>query len=242
MQVSENPNIRMIQGDCMKAMADMEENAYELAIVDPEYGLNIAKNGTLNVHSNSDYKASEWDKERPTESYFNQLKRVSERQLICGGNYFPELWNNDCRGLICWNKLNHHDNRAPVEYIWYSEDSLPKYFEYMWDGNRYGFPGNIRGVGERTIRIHPTEKPVALYRWLLTNYATEGDHILDTHGGSGSIAIACYDMGFDLDWYEIDKDHYNDAVERFKEHKKQGQLFSPEEQYQKPKQLKLEEQ
>ena len=104
---------------------------------------------------------------------------------------------------------------------WTSFDRLAKYYEYMWDGNRYGNRGNIKGVGKPTIRIHPTEKPIVLYKWLLLNYAKQGDKILDTHGGSGSICIACHDLGFDLYWMEIDEDYYNDAVKRFNIHKSQ---------------------
>src|SRR5699024_6394073 len=107
---------------------------------------------------------------------------------------------------------------------------------YMWSGMCQGkslLEGHIQQGNKKLNekRIHPTQKPVLLYKWLLEKYAKIGDRILDTHGGSGSIAIACYDMGFDLDWYELDKDYYNDAVNRFKEHKKQGSLFTPKQQY-----------
>ena len=96
---------------------------------------------------------------------------------------------------------------------------------YMWDGNRYGFIGAIQGVGKKSIRTHPTQKPVALYEWLLMNYAKKGDTILDTHLGSGSIAIACHNLGYDLTGYEIDKDYFEDAIKRLEQHKAQIRLF-----------------
>jgi len=121
--------------------------------------------------------------------------------------------------------LNHHNNRADVELAWTSFNKLAKYVEYMWDGNRYGKKGNIQGVGKPTIRIHPTEKPVYLYGWLLQEYAEQGNLILDTHGGSMSIAIACEKSGFDLDVCEIDKDYIDAGKKRFEEFKAQTTLF-----------------
>jgi len=209
--------------DCMDFMKQKPENYYDLAIVDPPYGLGMGVN--LNVNAKVNYENKNWDTEIPSNEYFNELKRISKNQIIWGGNYFSHLWQEGCKGFICWNKLNHHDNRADVELAWTSFNKLSKYVEYMWDGNRYGTKGNIKGVGKPTIRIHPTEKPIQLYRWLLQNYAKEGDKILDTHGGSGSIAIACDIEGFDLDICEIDKDYFEASKKRFNIHKSQLKLF-----------------
>ena len=205
----------------MEALRDMQDNQYDLAIVDPPYGLNIAHSGSIGRDS---FKAKEWDSKRPSQEYFNEIQRVAKDQIIWGWNYFADLLP-PCKGFIYWNKLNHHDNRSDGELAYYSGKGLARHFEYMWDGNRYGFKGNIDGVGKKTIRIHPTQKPVKLYEWLLMNYANEGDKILDTHLGSGSIAIACHNLGFSLDAWELDKDYYQAAVKRFNNHKAQQRLF-----------------
>jgi site-specific DNA-methyltransferase (adenine-specific) len=205
--------------DCLEAMKDMSDNQFDLAIVDPPYGINITKNKRLNNNSKKD-----WDKEIPTPEYFKELFRVSENQIIWGGNYFIEYLKNT-RCYLNWDKLNHSDTYADCEMAWTSFDKNAKIFKYMWDGNRYGFIGAIQGVGKKSIRTHPTQKPIALYEWLLMNYAKEGDKILDTHLGSGSIAIACHNLGYDLTGYEIDKDYYEAAVKRIEQHKAQKRLF-----------------
>ena len=131
-----------------------------------------------------------------------------------------------CKGFIYWNKLNHHDNRSSGELAYCSINGLAKHFEYMWDGIRYGFKSyKIQGVGKPSIRIHPTQKPIKLYEWLLMNYAKEGDKILDTHLGSGSIAIACHNLGYDLTGYELDKEYYDNAIKRIKNHQAQTRIF-----------------
>ena len=211
--------IEILNADCMDIMKDLKGNEFDLAIVDPPYGLGMG--GSLNVNSKVNYENKEWDKEIPSNKYFAELFRISKNQIVWGGNYFGYLWKNGCKGFICWNKLNHHNNRADVEMAWTSFDKLAKYMEYMWDGNRYGTKGNIQGVGKPTIRIHPTQKPIKLYEWLLINYANDGDKILDTHLGSGSSAIACYNYKFDFLGIEIDKEYYDDAKKRFKEHTNQ---------------------
>jgi len=212
--------MKITNEDNMKLMGCYEDNHFDLAIVDPPYGIGISSNPFRQKHDKK-----QWDDNIPSNAYFDELKRVSKNQIIWGGNYFAHLWKEGCKGFICWNKLNHHDNRADVELAWTSFNKLAKYLEYMWDGNKYGTKGNIKGVGKPTIRIHPTEKPVYLYKWLLTNYANEGDKILDTHLGSGSIAIACHDLGFDLTACELDTDYYNAAMKRIEDHKKQLTLF-----------------
>lgn len=205
--------------DCMDAMKKMSDNQFDLAIVDPPYGINITKNKRLNNNSKKD-----WDKEIPTPEYFKELFRVSENQIIWGGNYFIEYLKNT-RCYLNWDKLNHSDTYADCEMAWTSFDKNAKIFKYMWDGNRYGFIGAIQGVGKKSIRTHPTQKPIALYEWLLMNYAKENDKILDTHLGSGSIAIACHNLGYDLTGYEIDKEYFEAAQKRIEQHKSQIRMF-----------------
>ena len=211
--------INITNEDNMELMARYEDNHFDLAIVDPPYGIGITKNKRLNNNSNND-----WDNEIPNAEYFNKLKRVSKNQIIWGGNYFIEHLKNT-RCFLNWDKLNHSDTYADCEMAWTSFDKNAKIFKYMWDGNRYGFPNAIQGVGKKSIRTHPTQKPVKLYEWLLMNYAKKGDKILDTHLGSGSIAIACHNLGYDLTACELDKDYYEAAMKRIEQHKQQIRMF-----------------
>jgi site-specific DNA-methyltransferase (adenine-specific) len=211
--------MKITNEDNMLLMERYPDNYFDLAIVDPPYGIGVTKNKRLNNNSNND-----WDNEIPNAKYFEELKRVSKNQIIWGGNYFIEhLQNTRC--YLNWDKLNHSDTYADCEMAWTSFDKNAKIFKYMWDGNRYGFIGAIKGVGKKSIRTHPTQKPVKLYEWLLMNYAKEGDKILDTHLGSGSIAIACHNMKYDLTACEIDEEYYNKAIKRLKEHTAQQRLF-----------------
>ena len=205
--------------DNMQLMARYEDNHFDLAIVDPPYGIGVTKNKRLNNNSNKD-----WDNEIPSAEFFKELKRVSKNQIIWGGNYFIEHLSNT-RCFLNWDKLNHSDTYADCEMAWTSFDRNAKIFKYMWDGNRYGFPNAIQGVGKKSIRTHPTQKPVKLYEWLLMNYAEEGQKILDTHLGSGSIAIACHNLGFDLTACELDKDYFEAAMKRLKQHQAQLTMF-----------------
>jgi site-specific DNA-methyltransferase (adenine-specific) len=208
--------------DCMKYLETLEENAFDLAICDPPYGLDIAKSGSL---GRDKFKKKDWDKQTPKQEFFDELKRVSKNQIIWGWNYMTDKLP-PCKGFIYWNKLNHHDNRSQGELAYCSIEGLSRHFEYMWDGNRYGFKNQkIEGVGKPSIRIHPTQKPVKLYEWLLMNYAKQGDKILDTHLGSGSIGIACHNLGFDLVGCELDKEYYEAACKRLEQHKSQLRMF-----------------
>jgi site-specific DNA-methyltransferase (adenine-specific) len=208
--------------DCLSGMKRFPDKYFDLAVVDPPYGINIAASGSI---GRDKFTPKNWDEKIPDNEYFIELQRVSKNQIVWGGNYFPYLWNNGCKGFICWNKLNHHDNRADVELAWTSFNKLAKYFEYMWDGNRYGTKGNIQGVGKPTIRIHPTQKPVALYDWIFHNYAKPEDKILDTHLGSGSSRIAAFKNGLDFTGFELDKEYFEAAEKRFKVFKSQLTLF-----------------
>lgn len=225
----ETNGIKLIHGDNMDLLRSTPDKFYDLAIVDPPYGLGMG--ATLNVNSKVKFVDKCWDNEIPTNKYFEELQRVSKNQIVWGGNYFPPLWKTGCKQFIFWNKLNHHDNRSDGEMAWTSFNGLAKYFEYMWDGNRYGTKGNIKGVGQPTIRIHPTEKPVVLYSWLIKNYANQGDKILDTHLGSGSIAIAIDKanrmdgMNLTFTGIELDKEYFDSAVKRFNQYANQTTIF-----------------
>jgi len=209
-----------ITNECnMELMSRYEDNHFDLAIVDPPYGIGVTKNKRLNNISNKD-----WDNEIPKKEYFEELKRVSKNQIIWGGNYFIEHLSNT-RCYLNWDKLNHSDTYADCEMAWTSFDKNAKIFKYMWDGNRYGFIGAIKGVGKKSIRMHPTQKPIALYEWILMNYAKEGDKILDTHLGSGSIAIACHNLKYDLTACELDKEYFEAAMKRIEKHKQQLTMF-----------------
>ena len=214
--------IEITNEDNMALMSRYEDNHFDLAIVDPPYGLNIAKTGSL---GRDKFNKKDWDKSTPSKEYFDELKRISVNQIVWGWNYMTDKLP-PCKGFIYWNKLNHHDNRSSGEIAYCSINGLAKHFEYMWDGNRYGFKSQkIHGVGKPSIRIHPTEKPVALYEWLLINYAKQNNRILDTHLGSGSIAIACHNLGFELTACELDKEYYEASIKRIKDHISQQRLF-----------------
>jgi len=219
MILSEAPEIQAFQMDCMEFMKDKPDNYYDLAIVDPPYG--IGEDGLKN-HSRGKkalptlYSPKQWDNATPTDEYFRELLRVSKNQIIWGGNYF-NLGPASC--FIVWDKQNGANDFADCELAWSSFKSAVRIFRFRWAGM---LQGNMR---EKEIRVHPTQKPVQLYRWILTHYAKPGDKILDTHGGSFSSAIACHAEGFDLDICELDEDYFNDAVKRFKLNTIQERLF-----------------
>ena len=197
--------------DNMQLMARYEDNHFDLAIVDPPYGLgDKTTKGGCDRNSQVKFKEHSWDNEIPTDEYFKQLFRVSKNQIIWGGNYFPYIWKKGCRGLITWDKMVYIPTMSQIEYAWYSEDRLPKL---------------VKINNNDSNRTHPTQKPVKLYEWLLMNYAKEGDKILDTHLGSGSIAIACHNLGYDLTACELDKDYYEASLKRLKEHTAQLRIL-----------------
>jgi len=211
--------INLHNGDNMPAMREMADNAYSLAIVDPPYGIgedggkSRTKLDRPNSYKSRDkHKAKSWDVQPPQE-YFDELKRVSKNQIIWGGNFFIEQIDVNSSCWIIWDKDIGGD-QADGELAWTSFKTAIRIFK--------GHP--FIGTNGGKNRIHPTQKPVALYKWLLSNYAKPGDTILDTHCGSGSIAIACWDAGYDLDAWELDPDYYAGAVARLDKHKRQGQF------------------
>jgi len=216
-------SINLHLGDCLEAMRAMPDNSYELAIVDPPYGINVANNTTGTVIRNKSdkdiFKIKDWDKDIPSEDYFIQLKRVSKNQVIWGGNYFLDFLGY-CKAPIIWDKKNGESPYADGEFAWTSK-GLPKnlkIFRHQWCG---AFKDSERGAK----KYHPTQKPIRLYEWILDKYAKEGDKILDTHLGSGSIALACHNRGFDLTAFEIDEEYYNAAKERLRVHQIQLTIF-----------------
>ncbi len=165
---------------------------------------------------------SSWDCTIPDENYFNELKRVSVNQIIWGGNYFASRLTPS-RCFLIWDKVQRID-QADCEFAWTSFDSSARIFSYA-RGNDSGFAPKLPPEQKPFANIHPTQKPIKLYKWLLKNYAKEGDKIFDSHGGSMSIAIACHDLKFNLVCCEIDKDYFEAGVKRFEQHKQQLTLF-----------------
>ena len=196
--------IELLHTDCMTYMAGLPDKAFDLAIVDPPYGIGISSNPFRQKHEQCD-----WDAAIPKDKYFKELFRVSMHQIIWGGNYFNLP---PSQGFLIWDKKQPFDfSSAMCEYAWMSFQKPAKIY-------------NLHVVTAETNKIHPTQKPIQLYKWLLKNYAKEGDRILDTHLGSGSSAIAAYDGGFDFVGCEIDADYYNAALKRFNTHKMQQVL------------------
>ena len=205
--------------DCLEAMKAYPDNYFELAIVDPPYGINInVSMGRRKGEKKSNYhKFAGNDSNIPSAGYFNELKRISQNQIIWGANYMTEfLPPSSC--WVVWNKLNSGDY-ADCELAYTSFKYAVKKFDFMWNGMLQ------HDMKNKENRIHPTQKPVALYRWLLQNYAKQGDKILDTHLGSGSSRIAADMEGYDFTGYELDTEYFNASVKRFNEYKLQAKLF-----------------
>jgi len=213
--------ISLIHGDCLQALRSYADNHFDLAIVDPPYGINVAKTGKVggnNAGKAKDYGAKEWDKQPPNDEYFRQLFRVSKNQIVWGANHFISKMPFDSSCWIVWDKDNS-GNFADCELAWTSFDTAVRKFQWRWNGMLQ------QNMKDKEERIHPTQKPVKLYRWVLDNYTSEGDLILDTHLGSGSIAIACHQMKRKLIAYEIDAEYYQKACKRFEEQTRQTALW-----------------
>lgn len=203
--------------DCMDLMARYEDNHFDLAIVDPPYGIDLANMnmGLGNAKKSSKaknrkWKPKDWDKTPPNKKYFKELFRVSIHQIIWGGNYFNLP---PCYGYVVWDKeIPNGLSFADCEIAWHSFKKAAKIFKYST-------------YNDKKNKFHPTQKPVKLYEWLLMKYAKENDKILDTHLGSGSIAIACHNLGYELTGCELDKDYYKAAMKRIEQHKQQQRLF-----------------
>ncbi len=215
--------------DCMYGMKRYPDNFFDLAIVDPPYGIGVGTMGyTQGVErvgkalaDRKDYRHSEWDI-RPPKEYFDELRRVSKKQIIWGGNYFTDCLPPS-KSFIVWDKRTMDsmtNDFADCEYAWCSKGcGVARIFRYLWNGM---LQGNMK---DKELRFHPTQKPVALYKWILTNYAKEGDKILDTHVGSASSLIACEQLGFDYVGFEIDEEYYQKSKERLDKHNAQVTLW-----------------
>lgn len=199
----------------MELMARYKDNHFDLAIVDPPYGIGASEMTMGSGKKKKFKKGKKWDNETPTIKYFNELARVSKNQIIWGGNYFTDkLIPSRC--YIFWDKgINGDCDFADGELAWCSFDKVLRKAPIRYKGF----------LGADKERIHPTQKPVKLYEWLLMNYAKEGDKILDTHLGSGSIALACHNLNFDLTACELDTEYYNAAIKRLKQHQQQLTIF-----------------
>ena len=196
--------------DCMQGMARYPDKYFDLAIVDPPYGIDlgnmnmgIGKSPKASKAKNRKWKAKDWDKEIPNIKYFNELFRISKNQIIWGGNYFDLP---SCKNYVIWDKeIPKGLSFADCEMAWTSFNNAPKMFRYS-------------AYLDKANKFHPTQKPVKLYKWLLQNYAKQGDKILDTHLGSGSSRIAAYEMGFDFTAFELDKEYFEAQEKRYKAH------------------------
>ena len=199
----------------MEALAKMQDNQFDLAIVDPPYGINANKEKEHNGWKN--YGIKDWDNEIPKQEYFKELFRVSKNQIVWGGNYMTEHLPPKMCWLL-WDKGQRDFSLADGELAWTSFNKALRIFT-MPRGAALADAKNNGG------KIHATQKPVKLYEWLLMNYANEGDKILDTHLGSASIAIACHNLGYDLEGYELDEEYYNAAVKRYNNYIAQLKMF-----------------
>lgn len=210
-------NIKLYNADCMEVMKTFKDKQFSLAICDPPYGIERFKKVTKNpsskdVHAKRFQRMESVNNTKPTNEYFNELFRVSKNQIIWGANNFT-LPTSEY--FLCWDKEQAMPNFATLEYAWVSMGLKKPAQCFRYSIHRHN----------QTLKIHPTQKPVQLYKWLLQNYAKEGDTILDTHFGSLSIGIACHDMKFDLTAIELDADYYEQAKQRLINHQKQLTLF-----------------
>jgi site-specific DNA-methyltransferase (adenine-specific) len=206
-------------------MARYPDNYFDLAIVDPPYGIGFAGfdkhygGGKAKAKTTLHKPFAGGDKKSPDNEYFIELFRISKNQIIWGANHFISKIPFDSSCWVIWNKINGDNPFADAELAWTSFETAVRVFEFKWQGMLQGDMKN------KETRIHPTQKPVALYKWLLDKYAQQGNKILDTHLGSGSIAIACHDYGFDLTACELDKEYFDKAMQRIINHTNQLNLF-----------------
>lgn len=207
--------------DCIQGMKRFEDNYFDFAIVDPPYGIDVAKTGKIggnNAGKAKDYGAKEWDKQPPNGEYFRQLFRVSKNQIVWGANYFISKMPYDSSCWLVWDKDNT-GKFADCELAWTSFDTAVRKFQWRWNGMLQ------QNMKDKEERIHPTQKPIALYEWILQKYAKRGDLILDTHLGSGSSRIAAYKQKLNFVGFEIDKHYWEKQEQRFQNFKSQLVLF-----------------
>jgi len=218
-------NATMLLIDCMEYMKGCADKSFDLAIVDPPYGIGASSDARFGLKhkgaakERTFYEVKKWDANIPAKEYFDEVFRVSKNQIIWGVNYYPD--SRLVGGRVYWDK------QTPDDYSNSDGELAYKSFGHGVDCFRYQWHGMLQGdMKRKESRIHPTQKPVKLYEWLLTNYAKEGQKILDTHSGSGSNAIACNNLGFEIVACEIDEDYFNASCERIAQAQKQQRLFA----------------
>jgi site-specific DNA-methyltransferase (adenine-specific) len=223
------PESKIYNIDCLAAMREMPDRTFDLAIVDPPYGININMNMGRRKGQKKKHTNKGWDKSIPDKEYFDELMRVSVSQIVWGGNYFTDHIPVSSH-WVYWDKcVPEALSFASRELAWTSFNGAMSCVRMQWSGGH---------KIEKAEKQHPTQKPIALYKWLLSNYAKHGDRILDTHLGSGSSRIAAYDMGFDFTGYELDAEYFNASDVRFKNHISNLRLFAPDEMY-RPEQARM---
>ena len=220
--------VTLYLADCLPAIQEMPDKAFDLAIVDPQYGKQCNLKGGSSRHGSHGWskvfaKVDDWNDMPLDPDYFTELHRISGDQIILGGNYFANLLPPS-QGWIFWDKVQRSFSLAHGELAWTSFNRALQVFTYA-RGNESGFAPALPDYQKQDANIHPTQKPVALYRWLLKNYAKPGDKIFDSHMGSQSSRIACWDGGFDFWGCELDKDYYDAGCKRFENYKLQLKLF-----------------
>jgi len=211
------PKSEVYNRDCMEGMKEYEDNYFDLAVVDPPYGIgesnkDVSRNGFGAYTKKETYTPKDWDSNSPDEEYFTELKRVSKNQIIWGANHFLG-WTSSC--WIVWDKNNGDNDFADCELAWTSFKSAVRLFQCTWNGMLQ------HDMKNKEVRIHPTQKPIKLYDWIFKNYTKEGDKILDTHLGSGSSRIAADKAGLDFTGFEIDKEYFDASCKRYSQHKAQ---------------------
>ena len=216
-------NATIMNVDCMEYMRTLPDKFFDLAIVDPPYGIGMdrGKIGIDGTAKANNYLKKDWDGFAPTHEYFNKLTRVSKNHIIWGANHFADALpcpKSPC--WIVWDKEKVGGLFADSELAWTSFKTVVRNFKYQWHGMLQGDMKN------KEARIHPTQKPIKLYEWIFTNYAKPGQKIFDSHMGSGSSAIACNNLGFEYVGCELDEDYYNAACERIAQHARQQRLFA----------------
>jgi len=215
--------IQVYNDDCMNIMQQYEDGHFDLAIVDPPYGIGESKNNNNSrscLATSKKYKIKDWDDSAPNIEYFTELKRVSKHQIIWGANHFIEnIPNASSSCWVVWDKDNGQNDFADAELAYTSFKTAVRIFKFRWHGMLQ------QNMKDKEIRIHPTQKPVALYRWLLDKYAKPNFKILDTHLGSGSNAISCHWFGCELVAAELDEEYYQDSLKRFKRETAQQKMF-----------------
>ena len=221
MQNERGPRSEALNMDCMAYMRALPDKAFDLAVVDPPYGIHMdgGEIGRSVLAQTTKYQQKAWDRAPPAEAYFLELERVSRNRVIWGANHFISRYPRDSGEWLVWDKLNGENDFADCELAWTRFGGAVRLFRFRWAGM---LQGNMRA---KEVRIHPTQKPVALYAWIFSRYAKPGDRILDTHLGSGSSRIAAWDAGLDFVGCEIDRDYFDAQERRFQAHAAQLNLF-----------------